>query len=435
MKEIVYIEKMAYGGNSIGKLPGGKIVFVEGAYPGELVEITILKDKNDYAIAKVDKILETIPERSTPKCPYFKECGGCDFLDLKYDKQLEIKKQVFLEQLLRISGLNIKNVEIERSNFEYNYRLKMEFSVTRNKKLGFKRKKSNRVVEIKKCLIAPKPMNQVLDVLPEILDAFNVSVYNGRNGVLKNIVLRYSPRGELMVVFVTKMENFKDAKKIANVLSKQVSLITSVVHVMNSNDKVVLRGPYRILKGEGVISYEFSWEKFQVPPTAFFQNNFYVTEKMIDYLTKNLDLNGNEVVLDLFSGLGTFSIRLALLSKFVVAVGSNHVSVKAGRANANINGLRNIKFIESDAYEFLKNSEKNFDVLVVDPPRSGLGKEMCNEILLRKPEKIAYVSCNPSTFSRDLKMLMELYEIKSIKLFDMFPQTYHIESIAILARK
>jgi 23S rRNA (uracil1939-C5)-methyltransferase len=158
---------------------------------------------------------------------------------------------------------------------------------------------------------------------------------------------------------------------------------------------------------------------------------------MIEYLTKGLNLEGTETVLDLYSGLGTFSMRLAALSKFVLAVEANHVSVKAGKANANINNLKNIKFVESDVEDFLIANENRFDIVVADPPRSGLGSMVISKILEMKPLKIGYISCNPSTMARDLKLFVESgeYEIEVIKPFDMFPQTYHVESLVLIKRK
>lgn len=441
MGELVYIEKLAFGGQGIGKLPGGKVVFVSGAYPGELVEVNIMSEKKDFNIGKVEKIIEKIPERRIPKCPYYRICGGCDFLDLEYEKQLQFKEEIIKDQLFRIAKVPEEFVgKIQESKNEYEYRLKMEFAFDFQKKtiLGLKKRNSNKIVEIKNCLLAPKQFNKILEFVPEIVDMYKVPIYKNKNGILKHLVLRYSPtENSVMSIFVTKTEKFLEAKNIANMLFKKVPFITSIVHVMNSSDKIVLRGPYKILKGEGVINYEFDWEKFQVPPTAFFQNNYFITGKMIEFLTKSLNLEGNETVLDLYSGLGTFSIRLAALTKYVVAIEGNHVSVKAGKANANINNIRNIKFIESDVEEFLISNEESFDVVIVDPPRSGLSREVISKIIEMRPRKIGYISCNPSTLARDLKTFLDsgIYELEIVKPFDMFPQTYHIESITILKQK
>lgn len=440
MSEMVYIEKLAFGGQGIGKLPGGKIVFVSGAYPGELVEVDIISEKKDYSIGKIKKIVEEISERRIPQCPYFRNCGGCDFLDLNYEKQLQFKEDILKDQLQRIAKISDEIVEkIQESKNEFGYRLKMEFSFDYQKQtlLGLKMKNSNKIVQVRKCLLAPKSFNKILDTVPEIIDLYKIPVYKNRKGILKHLVLRYSPtENSVMAIFITKTEKFTNRRDLANMLVKKVPYVSSVIHVMNSSDRIVLRGPYKVLKGEGVINYEFDWEKFQVPPTAFFQNNYFVTAKMIEFLTKNLNLEGSETILDLYSGLGTFSIRLAALSKFVVAVESNHVSVRAGKANANINNLRNIKFIESEVEEFLMANENKFDIIVADPPRSGLGNKAVSKIIDMKPEKIAYISCNPSTLARDLKMFVNSgkYKIEVIKPFDMFPQTYHVEAVVLMSR-
>ncbi|SHH21220.1 23S rRNA (uracil(1939)-C(5))-methyltransferase RlmD [Thermosipho atlanticus] len=441
MSEMVYIEKLAYGGSGLGKLPGGKIIFVSGAYPGELVKVDIISDKRDYAIGRLEEVIESIPERRHPVCPYFRKCGGCNFLDLRYSKQLQFKEEIVKEQLSRIARISVDKVtQIQKSNDEYEYRLKMEFAFDYNMKttLGFKMKNSRKIIDIKKCYIAPKYFNKIVELTPEIIDLHKVPIYKNRKGVLKHLVLRYSPTEKnVMVIFVTKTEKFSNGRQIANQLVKNIPNVSSVVHVMNSNDKIVLRGPYKILRGEGVLSYEFDWEKFQVPPTAFFQNNYHITGKMIEFLTKSLNLNGSETILELYSGLGTFSIRLAALSKHTTAVESNRVAIKAGKANANINNVRNLRFIEADVKEYLNSHEERYDVVVVDPPRSGLEKEVIDKILEISPEKIGYVSCNPATLARDLKKFLDSgkYKIEIIKPFDMFPQTYHIETITILRKR
>jgi len=156
---------------------------------------------------------------------------------------------------------------------------------------------------------------------------------------------------------------------------------------------------------------------------------------MVEYVTKGLELNGSEIVLDLYAGVGTFTMRLAMLTKYVTAVESSHISVKAGRANANINNLRNVRYEEAEVEEFLSAFQGRADIVVVDPPRAGLDKKVCNEILKLAPQKIAYVSCDPATLARDLAILKEKYEILSVQPFDMFPQTYHVENVVLMERK
>jgi len=240
---------------------------------------------------------------------------------------------------------------------------------------------------------------------------------------------------QTMAIFVTKTESFDEAKFIRAELLRRVPLVNSIIHVMNSSDSVVLRGPYKTLYGSGVLEVEMDYEKFQIPPTAFFQNNYHIAAKMLEYVTKQLDLKGNEKVLDLYAGVGTFTMRLAMLSKYVIAVESSHIAVKAGRANANINNLRNVKYEETDVEEFIRSYNDKANVIVLDPPRGGAGKSVCEHIIRVKPEKIAYVSCDPSTLARDLAVLKEHYNILAVQPFDMFPQTYHVETVVLMERK
>ena len=435
----VYIERYAYGGYGIGKLPGGKLVFIEGTYPGDLVEATIIQEKSDVAFAKLNALLEKSQYRRTPKCKYYGVCGGCQMMDVKYDSQLELKTQMVKEQLKRIAKIDIEVSPTIPSDLEFGYRNKMEFAFSYNNGvvLGLKMRNSNRIVPINECPISPTSFNKALEVVPEIVEMSKARIYNPKTktGTLKHLVMRYShSNNQTMAIFVTKTERFEEAKFIRAELLKKEPQINSIIHVMNSSDSVVLRGPYKTLYGSGVLDVEMDYEKFQIPPTAFFQNNYHVASKMVEYVTKQLDLKGSERVLDLYAGVGTFTMRLAMLSKYVTAVESSHISVKAGRANANINNLRNLRFEEADVEDFIKIFTERADIIVLDPPRGGAGKSVCEEIIRISPEKIAYISCDPSTLARDLAILNEKYKIVAVQPFDMFPQTYHVETVVLMER-
>ncbi|MCX7653291.1 MAG: 23S rRNA (uracil(1939)-C(5))-methyltransferase RlmD [Fervidobacterium sp.] len=434
----VYIERMGHGGYGLGKLPGGKLIFVEGAYPSELVEVNVFQEKGDVAFGRVKKIIEKANYRRKAKCKYFGICGGCHFMDVEYNKQLEFKREVVKDQLRRIGKIEVDVYPTIESDLEFEYRSKMEFTFSFKEDkiyLGLKARNSNEVIGIDECPISPVSFNKTLQIVPEIVQLSKVKIYDPkkRTGTLKHLVMRYShSNNQTMAIFVTKTETFNEAKVIKNALLNRLPQINSVVHVMNSSDEIVLRGPYKVLYGSGVLEIEMDYEKFQVPPTSFFQNNHNVTAKMIEYVTKKLELNGTENVLDLYAGIGTFTMRLAMLSKHVTAVESSHISAKAGRANANINNLRNVRYEETDVLEFLKNYDSPVDVIVLDPPRSGAGRQVCQEILRIQPKKIAYISCDPSTLARDLSILKEKYKILSVQPFDMFPQTFHVENVALL---
>ncbi|MFN6991216.1 MAG: 23S rRNA (uracil(1939)-C(5))-methyltransferase RlmD [Fervidobacterium sp.] len=436
----VYIERMTYGGYGLGKLPGGKFIFIEGGYPGELVEAVVTNEKNDVAFGRVFQILEKADYRRKPQCKYFGKCGGCQLMDITYEKQLEFKTHIVKDQFKRIGKIEIDVNPTIPSDLEYSYRNKMEFAFSfKDGKvhLGLKARNSNEVIDIDECPISPNSFNKTLKVIPEIVETSKAKIYNPkkRSGTLKHLVLRYSHSdNQTMAIFVTKTETFNEAKIIKSMILKSVPQINSIIHVMNSSDEIVLRGPYKTLYGSGVLEVEMDYEKFQIPPTAFFQNNYHIAAKMVEYVTKSLDFKGTENVLDLYAGVGTFTMRLAMLSKHVTAVESSHIAVKAGRSNANINNLRNIKYEEVDTLEFLKKFESKVDVVVLDPPRGGAGKDVCQEIKRIAPKKIVYISCDPSTLARDISVLKENYRILSVQPFDMFPQTYHVETVVIMEK-
>jgi len=436
---LVKIEKIVNGGYGLSTLENGKKVFVEGAYPGEVVKVEITKEKKDFSFAKPVYFVEKAPFRKTPLCAHFNRCGGCHFMDVLYDKQIEFKREIVKDLFRRHIGFSdVENTV--KSPVEFNYRTKVEFTVAFVKGqpiVGFKSRNSHFVVPIRKCLVAPEKVNQILERLPKILDAASVPIYSfkKRTGILKHVVIRYAfSTDQIMMIFVTKTEGFPQAKVLKRLLLKEFPWIYSVIHVMNSKDSVVLRGPYRAIYGEGVIVEKFDWEEYQIPPTAFFQSNYYMARKLANFVFEAAELSGMEKVLDLYSGVGLFSLRLSSEAKRVVGVESSRVSYKAAVSNSHINGRKNVRFVNADVLEFLKNNEEKFDIAVVDPPRSGMEKEASLELLKMKPKKIIYISCEPSTLARDVKILMDGgYKLERVVPFDMFPQTFHIETVVIMS--
>jgi len=357
-------------------------------------------------------------------------------MDIRYEKQLLYKKEI-VEDLFERMKLDVEVEDVEPSDLVFHYRTKMEFHL-QGKRLGLKRRGSDFVIDIRSCEVAPEGTGEILEIVRKAVQVLNIPVYNRltRKGVLKHVVIRYAfSTDQLMVIFVTKTESFPWGKSLVQAILKDIPKVHSIIHVMNSKDSVVLRGPYRTLYGEGVIVEEFDWEKFQIPPTAFFQSNYSVTSKLIDHVYRELDLQGNEVVLDLYAGIGTFSMRTSYSSARVIAVESSRVAVEAGKANANVNGRRNIEYIESDVLDFLKSYQGRADKVILDPPRSGAGLDVMKEILRLSPERVVYVSCEPSTLVRDVQFLQnEGYSVVRVKPFDMFPQTYHVETVVTLVK-
>ncbi len=437
----VKIESVANRGFGVGRLESGKVVFVEGAYPGEEVKVRITKEKKDYAFAEVVEIVKASRERRSPVCPYFRECGGCQWMDASYTEQLRMKREIVKNMFERMVGFSDVS-EVVASPQEFNYRTKVEFTVGFDGEgpyLGYKKMRTHSITRVESCYIAPDKVNRIVKFFPELLTALEVDVYDfkRRRGVLKHVVFRYAfSTDQIMVIFVTKTESFYQAKALSKLLYKRFPWIHSIIHVMNSKDSIVLRGPYRTLYGEGVISEEFDWEIYQIPPTAFFQSNYHVAKILSQRVFEILDLTGKEKVLDLYCGVGFFSLRLATASKKVIGVESNRVAVKAAMANANINDRTNVKFYNRDVAEYLKNHKGKYDVVVVDPPRSGMDKSVVARLIEMKPKKIVYLSCEPSTLARDVKMLIDGgYEITLVEPYDMFPQTFHIETLVLLKLK
>jgi len=365
------IDQMAFGGEGLGTHKGKKI-FVSWAVEGDLVEIELVENKRDYGRGKIVKILETSPARTTAPCPYFLKCGGCQWQHVEYQAQLEFKQELLSSNLKRIGKIsNPKLLEPIACDFPFHYRNRIRLQVNRDGELGFFKPHSKELVAIEKCEIADHLLN----------------------------------------------EKISEAKQLAQKLSKQES---------NKRHEIEIR------LDAGKVKIEADPEN----ETQFSQVNPSQNEKLITRVLEILELTGKENVLELYAGNGNFSFSLAKKAKEMIAVESNPASVDEAKQKLEKQHIHNLRFIESTAFRYLQTSPSiSFDRLLLDPPRSGSVE--CLEAMAKlKCQKILYISCDPSTLSRDLNILSTLgYQHEFSQVIDMFPQTYHIESINLLSLK
>ncbi|HPQ92101.1 MAG TPA: 23S rRNA (uracil(1939)-C(5))-methyltransferase RlmD [Mesotoga prima] len=437
--EELRIEKLIAGGFSLARTADGKVALLDAGYPGEVVEASKKMGRSDFHTMKVERVLVPSNSRRERLCRNFPVCGGCDWQTLNYSEQLFWKREVIREQFKRVGKIELEDFEIVPSPRETNYRLKMEYVCHRGKdglSLGLYRRNSNSPVSCQGCVLGLKDFEKARSGFEEILRKTAIVPYNrvtGR-GELKHVILRGNGR-EIMAILVTKGEYLPDENRIVFEVKKKLPYVSTLVHLMNANDRVVMRGVSRTLFGEGVIDQELSGRKFEIPPVAFFQNNLEVTESIVSHLSNEMKDTAGDSLLDLYSGIGTFSITVGKKMGSVTAVESNPVSVKALKANSNLNGMFGIEIVSSDVIEFLKSDQRHYSTIILDPPRSGVGSEIG---LLDKfgASMVFYVSCDPTTLARDTAKLRESgYKISSVKAFDMFPQTWHVETVVCLVKK
>ena len=393
------IEKLDNKGRGICFV-NNKITFVENALPGEDVEVEIISEKKKYNEAKVLKYNKLSNDRACINCKYYGICGGCDLLHMGEEKELEFKLKKVSDILKKFGGIDIEITEIISPN-TYNYRNKATFQV--DNKLGFFKKRTNDLIEIDNCLLVDNRINELIKKIKEF-DLINI----------EQIIIRVS-RNEIMIII----------KCIGKIDDRFIEL---------NVDSIVLnkKGIYKTIKGPGYIIEELGDYKFIVQPDSFFQVNSKAAKLLYDKVLEFADLKGNEKVLDLYCGTGTIGSYISKYVDSVVGVEVNKYAVEDAIKNKKLNHIRNIDFICSDANSI---DLSGFDLVIVDPPRSGLDNKTINYLLNINPKKIVYVSCDPVTLARDLKILMDKYTIRDVSLVNMFPRTEHVETVVKLGKK
>lgn len=441
---ILDIKRLGINGEGIG-FYNKLAVFVEGAIPGEGHEISITKCDNKMAFAKSLNIKKASPARKEAECEYYSSCGGCSVMHIKYDDMLKYKRDLVIEALNRYTRLNTRSFEIKQtvpSDNIYGYRNKSQLPVKKfeNTNVCMIKAKTNDLVPVKECMVTSPIINRLNSQIMEIVDELGISsyLYKFHRGVLKYLVIRVNKNDEALVCLVCYERNNKIKE-----LAKRIMTLEGVKGVYeNFNDSkkqgVIFGNVTNHLEGDKYIIETLGKTKYQIYPTTFFQLNSYQAEKMYDIVLKAAKLSFKETIMDAYCGVGSIGLYLAKMAKEVIGIEYNKDSVSAAEENAKLNNITNAKFYQGDATQLLPKmikDGKNFDIIVCDPPRVGLGNDFIQAILKSNVKKIIYVSCNPATLAKDLEILREKYDIKSITPIDMFPQTPLVETVCLLSLK
>jgi len=398
---------LVYGGDALARLPDGRAVFIPFALPGELIRIKLIEEKERYARAELLEVVTGSNQRINPRCQHFMDCGGCHYQHIDYQEQLKAKQGILEDQLKRVGKINNPPVKtIVASPVEWNYRNNIQFHITEAGQPGFRKHRSKQVVPIKECHLPKHALNLIWPALDlEFIPGLDrVSLRSGEAGMDTLIVLETT-----------------DPQPMEFTVDLPIS--------------AVLQGPGGeiILSGDEFMIIPVHDFPFVVSAGAFFQVNTAMVEILVDHILDILPLNDDTVIMDLYCGVGLFSLFLAPNVKELIAIESNPAACEDFLYN--LSGKENVQLYDSPAEDILGQLDVTPDIILVDPPRSGLDRIVLDQVAALNPDLIVYISCDPATLARDAsRLLSHGFSLNESIPFDMFPQTYHIESLTIFQR-
>lgn len=400
------IEQLVYKGDGLARTNDGRVVFIPFTLPDEMVTIGEPQEKKGVFSGIPEIIKSPSPKRIEPKCPYFGNCGGCQYQHINYEEQLLIKRSILMEQLERFGGLRNQIIqETIPSPRQFSYRNHVQFHLTPEGKPGFQRALSHDVINIEKCLIVEDTINELLRTL----------AFEADTGI-DRVAIRDDGTG-IPVVFLTGTTN--------NPPEFEIDFPLNVIYRSPAGDMV--------LSGEGINQFSVWNKEFQVSAGSFFQTNTEVAEKMAKIICDKAEINSQTKFLDCYCGVGFFSRFLADRVGQIIGIESSEDACNDFAVN--LDAYDNIELYQGNVENVLPELDIHPDLVVIDPPRAGIAQPAMKALMKTNPEQIIYVSCDPSTLARDLKVMSDTgYSIESITPVDMFPQTYHIESITNLKR-
>jgi 23S rRNA (uracil1939-C5)-methyltransferase len=437
------------------------VVFIEGAVPGDVVDVMVHRKKNSYAEAKVTRIVTPSPNRIEPRCEHFGTCGGCKWQSLNYQTQLHFKQKYVTDAFTRIGKLTFPEpAPILGNKDTYFYRNKLEFSFSNKKWLTNEEIKNgvevlnkdalgfhipglfDKILDINNCYLQAEPSNSIRLAIRDYALKNNFHFFDIRSkaGFLRTVMIRTTSTKEVMVVLSMFENREKEMKELCAYLQDKFPQITSLQYVQNAKGNDTIQDLDLITySGKDHITEEMEGLKFNISAKSFYQTNSEQAYELYKIAREYAQLTESDVVYDLYTGTGTIANFVARSCKKVVGIEYVEAAVKDAFKNSEINGIKNTHFTAGNmkdvfTFEFV-NTHGNPDVIITDPPRAGMDPEVVNIMLHLKPKRIVYVSCNPSTQARDLALMEGLYRIDKVQAVDMFPQTAHVESVALLTLK
>ncbi|GGK51995.1 MULTISPECIES: 23S rRNA (uracil(1939)-C(5))-methyltransferase RlmD [Flavobacteriaceae] len=448
-------------GKTVAKAPDGRVIFLTNTVPGDIVDIRTGKKRKAYFEGTAIKFHKYSDKRTEPVCEHFEHCGGCKWQNMDYKHQLAYKENEVKNNLIRIGHLELPEITpILGCEKTYFYRNKMEFSFSNSRWLTLEEINSeeeidnrnacgfhisgmwDKILDVSKCHLQEDPSNDIRNFIKNYGIENGLEFYNPReqSGLLRTIMLRISSTGEIMVVIQFFKEDKLKREGLLNALALEFPQITSLQYVINGKGNDTLYDQDIILfKGRDHIFEAMEGLQFKIGPKSFYQTNSTQAYELYKITRNFANLTGNEVVYDFYTGTGTIAQFVAKNAKKVIGVESVPEAIEDAKLNAQLNNIENVEFYAGDMKDVFNNSfikkHGQPDVIITDPPRDGMHKNVVAKILEISPKRIVYVSCNSATQARDLSLMKDQYNIIKTQAVDMFPQTHHVENVVLLELK
>ena len=461
--EKVTITDVAAEGKALAKV-NDLVVFVPYVVPGDVVDLQVKRKKNHYAEAVAVKFHEYSPVRAVPFCQHYGICGGCKWQCLPYTEQIKYKQKQVTDNLTRIGKIELPEISpiigSEKTEF---YRNKLEFTFSNKRWLTEEEVKEDvkydqmnavgfhipgafdKVLAIEKCWLQDDISNQIRNAIRDYAYEHNYSFFNLRTqeGMLRNLMIRTSSTGELMVLLqckITEESEMEQMKQLLAFIADKFPQITSLLYVVNNKCNDTINDLDVVLfKGNDHIFEEMEGLRFKIGPKSFYQTNSEQAYTLYKVARNFAGLTGNELVYDLYTGTGTIANFVSRQAKKVIGIEYVPEAIEDAKVNSEINHITNTLFYAGDMKDILTqefiNEHGRPDVIITDPPRAGMHNDVINTILFAEPERIVYVSCNPATQARDLSLLDTKYKVVAVQPVDMFPHTHHVENVVLLERR
>ena len=419
-----------------------EVIFVPNVLIDEEVKVKVLKKEKSYYIGEVISYETTSKNRVEPKCPYFSVCGGCHLLHMNYEEQVKFKENHVQNCIKRIGGIDKEILPLIRMENPYKYRNKVQVSFSKDYKGnvigGFYKEKTHQIIDNDSCLLENEVAEEIINYFKSLIVKYDIEPFDRSSnvGTIRHLLVRtgyYSK--DIMVVIITKSKFLPKQRELIKDLTKKFPNIKSIIHNINeARSNHILGNIEKCIYGNDYIEDTLCGLKFKISSKSFYQVNPTQTEKLYNAAIKAANLTKDDNIIDAYSGIGTIGLIASKHVNSVVGVEIVKEAIINARNNANLNNISNARYYVDDASKFMLNYIKNnqADVVFIDPPRAGLEKKFIDALLISKPERLVYVSCDPSSLARDLKFLKETYDIVSIQPVDMFPNTLHVETVCAL---